>query len=686
MRAFMATSPYFAAVRVHTRDARNSSVLPTLTSTGNLLAGATTRVGVGFLLNPFSVLKAQFESNIYAYQSLSGALVSITRQGPSELLRGFLASSLRDAPYAGLFIVFYEGIKRETYSLFPTTSSAHAAAIHSISAASAGAIATLATHPFDVIKTKIQVRSEERYHGLWRTIRTIWQQRGVSGYFDGASLRLSRKVLSSAIGWAVYEGYLISAARRTSPSPTSGTGTTNASPMFSAQVSAAASETPATSDCEETKKKVQAARARGIRRKRAVSSDLDQSEPEMTSVKRPALKRRAVTSTCFVEIAPSQSTSGKGKGKEKASTPSSRPNGKGKGKAPAAPASDDENVEMASDASLDYKEIEESDDSGSDFVVSEQEGEDAFAASDSEEEALMLSAAAEMSLQTSRPNATSGSSSSQRNPTNKGAALAAAAAERRMARAKKDIDVNDYMSGDEDEDDTASDSYAPLSRNGKGKGKAPAKKRKKTAPAPIPTVPRKHMTLAQLRAEKKEQRSKANEWKKEIKAEEKRLMLELGRRLTYAEKSSLALLKHHPELKDVWGDLEESIPIIKPTMAVQPDNLKLTLLPFQRESLFWMRKQEQGIWHGGMLADEMGMGKTIQIISLLVSDNVKPNLVVAPTVAVMQWRNEIETHTDGLKVLVWHGSSRETNHNELKKYDVVGIFRISSVSWAKHAV
>jgi solute carrier family 25 protein 38 len=50
---------------------------------------------------------------MYAYESLSGALVSIIRQGPHELLRGFLASSLRDAPYAGLFVVFYEGIKRE---------------------------------------------------------------------------------------------------------------------------------------------------------------------------------------------------------------------------------------------------------------------------------------------------------------------------------------------------------------------------------------------------------------------------------------------------------------------------------------------------------------------------------------------------------------------------------------------
>ncbi|KAJ7666513.1 SNF2 family N-terminal domain-containing protein [Mycena rosella] len=84
-----------------------------------------------------------------------------------------------------------------------------------------------------------------------------------------------------------------------------------------------------------------------------------------------------------------------------------------------------------------------------------------------------------------------------------------------------------------------------------------------------------------------------------------------------------------------------------------------------------MKKQEAGIWNGGMLADEMGMGKTIQIIALFVSDNAKPNLVVAPTSAIIQWKNEVTTHTDGLKVLVWHGSGRETNPGELEKYDVV---------------
>jgi DNA repair protein RAD16 len=83
------------------------------------------------------------------------------------------------------------------------------------------------------------------------------------------------------------------------------------------------------------------------------------------------------------------------------------------------------------------------------------------------------------------------------------------------------------------------------------------------------------------------------------------------------------------------------------------------------------------------------MGKTIQMIAVMVSGSTKPNLVVAygfifmpvfplrsdilysPTVAIMQWRNEIQTHTAGMDVLVWHGASRITEPKQLKKYDVV---------------
>lgn len=61
LRTVMATSPYFASVRQQSGNDLNSSVLPKLTSGGNLLAGATSRVAIGFLLNPFTLLKARFE-------------------------------------------------------------------------------------------------------------------------------------------------------------------------------------------------------------------------------------------------------------------------------------------------------------------------------------------------------------------------------------------------------------------------------------------------------------------------------------------------------------------------------------------------------------------------------------------------------------------------------------------------
>jgi solute carrier family 25 protein 38 len=205
LRSVMANSPSFSVQEITTKDGVKT-VLPKLTSQGNLIAGAAARVGVGFLLNPFSVLKARFESELHAYKSLSGSLLSMARMGPSELMRGFVASSLRDAPYSGLFVVIYEAVKRESTSIAP---SAYATSIHGFSAASAGAIATMVTHPFDVIKTKMQVRSEERYRGFASTVSRTWQQRGAAGFFDGASLRMSRKILSSVIGWAIFEGMLL---------------------------------------------------------------------------------------------------------------------------------------------------------------------------------------------------------------------------------------------------------------------------------------------------------------------------------------------------------------------------------------------------------------------------------------------------------------------------------------------
>ena len=85
------------------------------------------------------------------------------------------------------------------------------------------------------------------------------------------------------------------------------------------------------------------------------------------------------------------------------------------------------------------------------------------------------------------------------------------------------------------------------------------------------------------------------------------------------------------------------MPAIIPQQAEQPAGISRMLKSFQLEGLYWMMQQEKTQYKGGLLGDEMGMGKTIQAVSLLMSDYPvgKPSLVVVPPVALMQWQSEI---------------------------------------------
>lgn len=82
-----------------------------LSSFGDALAGATTRVGVGFVLNPLAVLKARVESQRHAYPSLLQGLQSLAREGRQGVFRGAGVSALRDAPYAGVYMASYQRLK-----------------------------------------------------------------------------------------------------------------------------------------------------------------------------------------------------------------------------------------------------------------------------------------------------------------------------------------------------------------------------------------------------------------------------------------------------------------------------------------------------------------------------------------------------------------------------------------------
>jgi SNF2 family DNA or RNA helicase len=105
--------------------------------------------------------------------------------------------------------------------------------------------------------------------------------------------------------------------------------------------------------------------------------------------------------------------------------------------------------------------------------------------------------------------------------------------------------------------------------------------------------------------------------------------------------------------------------------------MSLPLMPHQIIGVQWMVDKEKSKHHGGILADSMGLGKTIQTIATMIANpstdpTCKTTLIIAPLALLEQWKLEIEHKTYGqLSVYVFHGSNKSITKKQLKRYDVV---------------
>ncbi|KAF2798674.1 solute carrier family 25 member 38 [Melanomma pulvis-pyrius CBS 109.77] len=192
----------------------HSSTLPKLSHTANLATGAVARTWAGFLMMPITVLKVRYESNLYSYTSLLTASRDIFRtEGLRGFFAGFGATAVRDAPYAGLYVLFYELSKRRLSTLATKIeekaggerlSSSTSVGINFASGVMAAGLGTTVTNPFDAIKTRLQLMPG-KYGNMVQAAKRMLKEEGVASLFDGLGIRIARKAMSSALAWTVYE-------------------------------------------------------------------------------------------------------------------------------------------------------------------------------------------------------------------------------------------------------------------------------------------------------------------------------------------------------------------------------------------------------------------------------------------------------------------------------------------------
>jgi hypothetical protein len=114
--------------------------------------------------------------------------------------------------------------------------------------------------------------------------------------------------------------------------------------------------------------------------------------------------------------------------------------------------------------------------------------------------------------------------------------------------------------------------------------------------------------------------------------------------------------------------------------AEQPAGFNGRLRDYQREGLGWMHFLRQFSF-GGCLADDMGVGKTAQVLALLESRRElraqaqieAPSLVVVPKSLIFNWKQEAQRFTPQLRVLDYTGMGRSITRekDEFSLYDVI---------------
>ncbi|CAL1264855.1 unnamed protein product [Larinioides sclopetarius] len=168
--------------------------------------GVLARSFSGATLLPVTVLKTRYEVFIINFFVLREVIKKIfCILNTIGLFSGLIPTLLRDAPFSGIYLMFYTQTKKmvplcEFHCIF--------SALVYINKFHFSTKITILNNfylkPADVIKTKMQLYPQ-KYNTVPVAVTLVFKDNGVRGFFIGMVPRVVRRTLMAAMAWTVYE-------------------------------------------------------------------------------------------------------------------------------------------------------------------------------------------------------------------------------------------------------------------------------------------------------------------------------------------------------------------------------------------------------------------------------------------------------------------------------------------------
>lgn len=218
-----------------------SSNITPQTLLASLVSGALARSVSATLVTPLELVRTRLQASDTSH-SLSSIVLSLSRQvstqGPSVLFRGLASTLWRDVPFSAIYFMGYETMKRMLTGGSGLGEGGSGKGgleefgVAFLSGATSGGVAAVVTHPFDLVKTRLQAssssssssRNSGSSEGSHRKVssrtlpalRTIFREEGVPGLFRGITPRMAKVAPACGLMIGSYEavGHLFAMAEQ----------------------------------------------------------------------------------------------------------------------------------------------------------------------------------------------------------------------------------------------------------------------------------------------------------------------------------------------------------------------------------------------------------------------------------------------------------------------------------------